>query len=93
MAKKRIHTYHSGDIVTFKFLTGDVYTGKITYQTFKEDGTPTYKIKVEDSKGFTIYPCMTDERIIKRENTSSSKFWQLLFTLAGSKPNSNRRAS
>ena len=72
MAKKRkgMHTYNSGDIVKFKFLTGDVYTGKITYQGYKEDGTPDYKIRVEDKKGFTIYPCMTDNRIIKRVKTA-----------------------
>jgi len=71
MAKKKyIHTYNSGDIVTFKFLTGDIYTGKITHQGYKQDGTPDYKIRVEDKKGFTIYPCMTDERIIKRDKTA-----------------------
>jgi len=70
MAKKRTHTYNLGDIVTFKFLTGDIYTGKITEHTWKEDDTPSYKIKVEDSKGFTIYPCMTDTRITKREKTA-----------------------
>ena len=70
MAKKRSHTYNCGDIVTFKFLTGDIYTGKITEHTWKEDDTPSYKIKVEDSKGFTIYPCMTDARITKREKTA-----------------------
>ena len=68
--KKQIHTYSVGDIVTFKFLTGDVYTGKITMQTYKQDGTADYKIRVEDSKGFTIYPCMTDKRIIKRNKTA-----------------------
>ena len=46
--KRQIHTYNVGDIVTFKFLTGDVYTGKITDHTFKEDKTPSYKIKVEE---------------------------------------------
>ena len=70
MAKKTTHAYNLGDIVTFRFLTGDVYTGKITEITWKEDDTPSYKIKVEDSKGFTIYPCMTDARIIKREKTA-----------------------
>ena len=71
MAKsKSFHKYNVGDIVTFKFLTGDVLTGKIINQTFKDDQTPDYKIKVEDSKGFTIYPCMTDARIIKRNKTA-----------------------
>jgi len=68
--KNRAHTYSIGDIVTFKFLTGDVYTGKITMTTYKQDGTPDYKIRVEDNKGFTIYPCMTDARIIKRNKTA-----------------------
>ncbi len=68
--KKQTHTYNLGDIVTFKFLTGDIYTGKITEHTWKEDNTASYKIKVEDSKGFTIYPCMTDARITKREKTA-----------------------
>jgi len=68
--KKNTHTYNLGDIVTFKFLTGDIYTGKITEITWKEDDTASYKIKVEDVKGFTIYPCMTDARIIKREKTA-----------------------
>ncbi len=70
MAKKQHHTYNVGDIVTFKFLTGDILTGKIINHTWKEDNTPSYKIKVEDSKGFTIYPCMTDARITKREKTA-----------------------
>jgi hypothetical protein len=43
-------------------------------KTFKEDKTPDYKIRVEeDSKnrnGFTIYPCMTDARIISLERTA-----------------------
>ena len=68
--KKQTHTYNSGDIVTFKFLTGDVHTGKIIDRTYKKDGTADYKIRVEDNKGFTIYPCMTDERIIKRNKTA-----------------------
>tara|TARA_R110000744_G_scaffold163851_1_gene280859 strand:+ start:1901 stop:2245 length:345 start_codon:yes stop_codon:yes gene_type:complete len=68
--KKKTHTYNTGDIVTFKFLTGDIMTGKITEHTWKEDDTPSYKIKVEDSRGFTIYPCMADDRIIKREMTA-----------------------
>ena len=62
MAKKRSHTYNCGDIVTFKFLTGDTYTGAITELTWKEDDTPSYKIKVDDKignrNGFTIYPCI-----------------------------------
>ena len=74
MAKKRSHTYNCGDIVTFKFLTGDTYTGAITELTWKEDDTPSYKIKVDDKignrNGFTIYPCMTDARISKREKTA-----------------------
>ena len=70
MAKKQHHTYNVGDIVTFKFLTGDILTGKIVNHTYKENGTPDYKIRVEDSRGFTIYPCMTDERIIKRNKTA-----------------------
>jgi len=70
MAKKQHHTYNVGDIVTFKFLTGDILTGKIINHTYKEDNTPSYKIRVEDSKGFTIYPCMTDSRITKREKTA-----------------------
>ena len=68
--KKRTHTYNAGDIVTFKFLTGDIFTGKITHQTYKQDGTADYRIKVEDKKGFTIYPCMTEARIIKRNKTA-----------------------
>jgi hypothetical protein len=70
MAKKQHHTYNVGDIVTFKFLTGDILTGKIVNHTYKENGAPDYKIRVEDSRGFTIYPCMTDERIIKRNKTA-----------------------
>jgi len=73
MAKKRSHQYNIGDIVTFKFLTGDTYTGKINEKTWKEDDTPSYKIQVEDTygsrKGFTIYPCMTDSVIIRRDKT------------------------
>lgn len=68
--KKTTHTYNVGDIVTFKFLTGDIYTGKITHQTYKQDGTADYKIRVEDNKGYTIYPCMADARIIKRNKTA-----------------------
>ena len=69
MAKK--HLYNVGDIVTFKFLTGDVLTGKITEQTFKDNGTPDYKIRVDENKDrFTIYPCMTHERILKRNKTA-----------------------
>ena len=70
MAKKQ-HLYNVGDIVTFKFLTGDVFTGKITEQTFKDNGTPDYKIRVDENKDrFTIYPCMTHERILKRNKTA-----------------------
>ena len=69
MAKK--HLYNVGDIVTFKFLTGDILTGKITEQTFKDNGTPDYKIRVDENKDrFTIYPCMTHERIIRRDKTA-----------------------
>lgn len=72
--KNKKHTYSVGDIVTFKFLTGDILTGKITDHTYKEDGTPSYKIRVEENtkarKGFTIYPCMTDSRIIKVNQTA-----------------------
>jgi len=78
MAKKRSHTYNCGDIVTFKFLTGDILTGKITEHTWKEDDTPSYKIRVEETsknrKGFTIYPCMTDSRIMKREKTAMAAY-------------------
>ena len=35
--KKLKHKYNIGDIVKFKFLTGDIYTGKIMEQTFKDD--------------------------------------------------------
>lgn len=70
MAKGK-HKYNIGDIVTFKFLTGDVYTGKITHQTFKNDGTPDYKIRVDEGKDkFTIYPCMTEKRIKRRDFTA-----------------------
>ena len=73
MAKKK-HTYNIGDIVKFKFLTGDILVGKVTEHTYKDDGTPTYKIRVEENsksrKGFTIYPCMTDSRIINLEQTA-----------------------
>tara|TARA_R100001198_G_scaffold94752_1_gene78787 strand:+ start:387 stop:731 length:345 start_codon:yes stop_codon:yes gene_type:complete len=72
MSKKKSHKYNVGDIVTFKFLTGDILTGKITECTNKDDGTPDYKIRVEDSRGFTIYPCMTDSRIIKRNKSALS---------------------
>ncbi len=72
MAKK--HLYNVGDIVTFKFLTGDVLTGKILEQTYKDNGTPDYRIRVDEnsksSRGFTIYPCMTHERIIRRDKTA-----------------------
>tara|TARA_R110000744_G_scaffold151931_2_gene265643 strand:+ start:593 stop:958 length:366 start_codon:yes stop_codon:yes gene_type:complete len=72
--KKSKHRYNIGDIVKFKFLTGDVYTGKITDHTFKEDKTPSYKIRVEENTrhrtGFTVYPCMTDSRIISLEMTA-----------------------
>tara|TARA_R100000005_G_C4976941_1_gene188019 strand:+ start:31 stop:360 length:330 start_codon:yes stop_codon:yes gene_type:complete len=69
MAKK--HLYNVGDIVTFKFLTGDILTGKIKEQTFKDNGTPDYKIRVDENKDrFTIYPCMTHERIIRRDKTA-----------------------
>ena len=70
MAKKDFHKSNVGAIVTFKFLTGEVLTGNIINQTFKENGIADYKIKVENSKGFTIYPCMTHERIIKRNKTA-----------------------
>jgi hypothetical protein len=72
--KKQTHKYNIGDIVKFKFLTGDVYTGKITDHTFKEDKTPTYRIRVEESTkhktGFTIYPCMDNSRIVSLEMTA-----------------------
>ena len=48
--KKQTHTYNVGDVVTFKFLTGDILTGKITDHTYKDDGTPSYKIRVEENK-------------------------------------------
>lgn len=75
MAKGK-HKYNIGDIVTFKFLTGDVYTGKIIDETRKADGTPDYKIRVEEpgnkgnTNGFTIYPCMTEKRILRRDFTA-----------------------
>ena len=72
MAKK--HLYNVGDIVTFKFLTGEILTGKIKELTFKDNGTPGYKIQVDENSksrvGFTIYPCMTHERIIRRDKTA-----------------------
>jgi|TARA_R110001592_G_scaffold75219_4_gene227751 hypothetical protein len=73
MAKLK-HRYNNGDIVKFKFLTGEILIGKIMEKTFKEDKTPDYKIRVEEGsknrKGFTIYPCMTDARIISLEHTA-----------------------
>ena len=72
--KKQRHTYNNGDIVKFRFLTGEVLIGKIMEKTFKEDKTPDYKIRVEENSknrnGFTIYPCMTDARIISLERTA-----------------------
>ena len=67
------HKYNIGDVVEFKFLTGNIFTGKITEHTFKDEDTPTYKIRVEEKigrVGFTIYPCMTDSRIIKLKHTA-----------------------
>ena len=75
MAKKK-HTYNLGDIVKFKFLTGEKLVGKITELTYKEDNTASYKIRVEENSkmrvGFTIYPCMTDSRIIEVVQTALS---------------------
>jgi len=73
--KKLKHKYNIGDIVKFKFLTGDIYTGKIMEQTFKDDvlKTPDYKIRVEENggkSGFTTYPCMADSRIIEVVHTA-----------------------
>lgn len=73
MAKLK-HRYNNGDIVKFKFLTGEILIGKIMEKTFKADKTPDYKIRVEENSknrnGFTIYPCMTDARIINLEHTA-----------------------
>ena len=83
--KKGKHKYSCGDIVTFKFFDGGVYTGKITEQTYQGDNVesiktnfdmPTYKIQVEDlgksnnKRGFTIYPCMSETRIVSRDKTA-----------------------
>ena len=38
---------------------------------FKNDGTPDYKIRVDEGKDkFTIYPCMTEKRIKRRDFTA-----------------------
>tara|TARA_R110001592_G_scaffold1578_3_gene9284 strand:+ start:1256 stop:1627 length:372 start_codon:yes stop_codon:yes gene_type:complete len=73
--KKIKHKHNIGDIVKFKFLTGDIYTGKIMEKTFKDDAekTPDYKIRVEENggkSGFTTYPCMADSRIIEVVHTA-----------------------
>ena len=82
---KNTHTYNCGDEVTFKFFDGSTHTGKITHLTYQGDNVdsiktnfdiPTYKIQVNDlgksnnKKGFTVYPCMTESRIIKRDKTA-----------------------
>tara|TARA_R110001592_G_C12979028_1_gene734006 strand:- start:426 stop:797 length:372 start_codon:yes stop_codon:yes gene_type:complete len=79
MAKQAKHEHSIGDIVTFKFFDGGNYSGKITHHTYQGDNVeslktrydmPTYKIRVENPKGFTIYPCITDQRIVNKDKTA-----------------------
>ena len=79
MAKKVTHIHSIGDIVTFSFFDGGTYTGKITHLTYQGDNVesvktkydmPTYKIHVDNPKGFTIYPCITEHRIKRKDKTA-----------------------
>ena len=79
MAKTINHIHNVGDIVTFQFFDGGTYTGKITHQTYQGDNVdsiktnytmPTYKIRVETHNGFTIYPCITEHRIKRKDKTA-----------------------
>ena len=79
MAKTVHHIHNVGDIVTFNFFDGGTYTGKITHLTYQGDNVdsvktnysmPTYKIHVDNAKGFTIYPCITEHRIKRKDKTA-----------------------
>jgi len=79
MAKTVHHTHNVGDIVTFTFFDGGKYTGKIIEQTYQGDNIesvktkydmPTYKIHVDNPKGFTIYTCVTEHRVIRKDKTA-----------------------
>ena len=58
------HKYNINDTVKFKFFDGEVRNGRITKLTVDHD-KPTYKIRVDDSRGFTVYPCMTNKHILE----------------------------
>lgn len=77
--KKVKHTYSLGDIVSFQFFDGTTRKGKIIELTYSGDNVPsvqtrydmpTYKIRVDDTRGFTIYPSMTDVRINQVEKSA-----------------------